>query len=82
VDVIGEEPAKTKSKAQMHPQPSLAHLVKPLLTSQKSPNPFRFLSLHGLYVHICIPKNILFAHYSPLGSVTAGGPARIADDPW
>ena len=45
---------------------TISHLVKPLLTSQKSPNLFRLLSLHALYVHIGIPKNILFAHYSPL----------------
>jgi len=46
----------------------ISHLVKPHLASQKSPNPFRLLSLHTLYVQIGIPKNILFANYSPLGS--------------
>jgi hypothetical protein len=71
VDVIGEEPAKTKSKAQVRPQPSLAHPVKPLFASEKSPNPFRFLSLHGLYVHFSSPKNILFARYSPICSSKA-----------
>jgi len=58
-------------------EPSLAHLVKPPLAFQKSPNPFRFLSLHGLYVHIRIPKFILFAHYSPGNSplgFAMGGP--------
>lgn len=47
-------------------QTSLARLVKPRLASRKSPNPCRLLSLHSLYVHMCIPINILFAHYSPL----------------
>ena len=62
---IGEEPAKAYSKAPIHPKPSLPHRVKPLLTLRKSPNCFRLLGLHGLYVHICIPKFILFAHCSP-----------------
>ena len=70
LDVIGEEPAKIDSAVPMHPATlytvCLAHLVKPLLTSKKPPNSFRFLCVHGLYVHICIPKNILFARYSPL----------------
>ena len=43
-------------------QPAIAHPVKPRLTFQKSPNPFRVLSLHNLYGHSCIANNILFAY--------------------
>ncbi len=44
----------------------ISHLVKPGLTSQKSSSSFRLLPLHRLYVHICLPNNILFAAYSLL----------------
>ena|SRR5208283_1353707 len=38
--------------------------VKLPFPSQKSLKPFRLFALHTLYVHIGIPNNILFAHYS------------------
>src|ERR1022692_1097728 len=46
-------------------QPALAHLVKPRLTLQQSPNPFRVLSLRIVYVHSCMANNILFAYCAP-----------------
>jgi hypothetical protein len=57
--------------AGFHPRRRyISHVVKPGLSSQKSPNPFPLLSLHGLYVHICVPNNILFAHRSPATTLT------------
>jgi len=43
---------------------AIAYPVKPHLTLQNSPNPFRLLLLDCLYVQNCIPQNIFFAHYS------------------
>jgi len=70
----GFRPSAAPATATLHPgspaSPILAcwgwvaHLVKPLLTSEKSPNPFRFKCLPMLYVHIRIPRIIFFAHYS------------------
>jgi Domain of unknown function (DUF4062) len=43
----------------------ISHLVKPLLPPRNPRTRFRFLSIRRLYVHCCIPNNILFAHCSP-----------------
>ena len=43
----------------------IAHHVKPPLSSQKSTNPLRMLSLRTMYVHACKENNILFAYCAP-----------------
>ena len=40
-------------------------LSSPVRPNKNPRTPFVLLPLHGPYVHICIPNNILFAHYSP-----------------
>jgi hypothetical protein len=52
------------SRSKTRPS-SVAHLVKSPLSVQKSPNPFRMLSLRSMYVHSCMENNILFAYYAP-----------------
>ncbi len=44
---------------------TIAHIVNPRLSSQKSPNPFRMLSLRSMYVYSCMENNILFAYCAP-----------------
>jgi hypothetical protein len=63
----GFHPSKPQKRANVckifHNTPCQADLA-----SRKSPNPFHLLLVPAMYVHIRIPNNILFAHYSLPGA--------------
>src|SRR5208282_3985679 len=56
---------------------SLARPVKPRLSLQKSPNPFRMLSLRGMYLHTCMVNNILFADCTLIARPAPPGAVRV-----
>jgi len=67
---------KTESRvvrrARTHPRP-ISYLVKPHFRSRNPANRLCAFSLGASYIHICIPKNILFAICLP--SLPAATPA-------